>query len=239
MKPTRRSAGDPSRLNRVAFAPLIVALRSEYTRYSSLTRLVSRAPHWPRRSRGFHHRLFTASLRAARRCVSVEIHQVFLPHAPCQPGASPPPGELASALTRVSPPAGTEAVARTPDVPPRTDSPQPCRVGRPPARPARRASLGEQGLATFAGRPRTGGACVTTLPGSPPEVRARRSLVPAANARRTAFGVVGVRSRNPAPGGPVAVARFDLSPVARLPMPFDTTHGKRRIDGMCESLRHA
>ena len=43
------------------FAPLIVAFRSEYTRYSSLTRLVSRAPHRPRRSRGFHHRLFTAS----------------------------------------------------------------------------------------------------------------------------------------------------------------------------------
>ena len=35
-----------------------------------------------------------------RRLVSVEIHQVFLPHAPCQPGASP-----ASALTRVPPPA--------------------------------------------------------------------------------------------------------------------------------------
>ena len=56
-KPTRRSAGDPSRLNRVAFAPLIVALRSKYTGYSSLTRLVSRAPRRPRRSPGFHHRL--------------------------------------------------------------------------------------------------------------------------------------------------------------------------------------
>ena len=118
MKPTRPSspgggsAGDPSRLNRVAFAPLIVALRSEYTRYSSLTRLVSPAPHRPRRSPGFHHRLFTASLRAAHRCVSVEIHQGqfsrwgLLPHAPCQPGASPPPGDWpASALTRVPPPA--------------------------------------------------------------------------------------------------------------------------------------
>ena len=138
------------------YAPLIVAFRSEYTGYSSLTRLVSRAPrphreNWPasaltwvpppavhraaarrsslrfgrntpgippsralsagrlaptgrtgrpRRSRGFHHRLFTASLRAAHRCVSVGIHRVFLPHAPCQPGASP-----ASALTRVPPPA--------------------------------------------------------------------------------------------------------------------------------------
>ena len=82
------------------FAPLIVAFRSEYTRYSSLTRLVNRAPRRPRRSRGFHHRLFTAPLRGALRCVSVEIHSVFLPHAPCQPGASP-----LSALTRVPPPA--------------------------------------------------------------------------------------------------------------------------------------
>ena len=88
-------------------APLIVALRSEYTRYSSLTRLVSRAPRRPRRSPGFHHRLFTASLRAARRCVSVEIHPVFLPHAPCQPGASP-----ASALTRVPPPAVNRVASR-------------------------------------------------------------------------------------------------------------------------------
>ena len=63
--------------------------------------------------------------------------------------------------------AGTEAVARTPEVPPRTDSPQPCRYGRPPARPARRASLGEQGLATFAGRPRMGGACVHHASGQP------------------------------------------------------------------------
>ena len=36
------------------------------------------------------------------RCVSVEIHSVFLPHAPCQPGASP-----LSALTRVPPPAAS------------------------------------------------------------------------------------------------------------------------------------
>ena len=110
-KPTRRSTGDPSRPNpgdetHAAFgrrsipaeprrcAPLIVALRSEYTRYSFLTRLVSRAPRRPRRSPGFHHRLLTASLRAAHRCVSVEIHPGqfsrwgLLPHAPCQPGAS-------------------------------------------------------------------------------------------------------------------------------------------------------
>ena len=147
MKPTRRSAGDPSRLNRVAsrrsslrfgrntpgippsralsagrltglgahagsttgcsprrFAPLVVAFRSKYTRYSSLTRLVSRAPHRPRRSRGFHHRLFTAPLRVAHRCASVEIHPGqfsrwgLLPRAPCQPGASP-----LSALTPLCP----------------------------------------------------------------------------------------------------------------------------------------
>ena len=90
------------------FAPLILAFRSKYTRASSpgggssLTRLVSRASHRPRRSRGFHHRLFTAPLRGARRCASVEIHPVFLPRAPCQPGASP-----VSALTWVSPQAVT------------------------------------------------------------------------------------------------------------------------------------
>ena len=42
------------------YEALCVAFRSEYTRYSSLTRLVSRAPHRSRRSRGFHHRLLTA-----------------------------------------------------------------------------------------------------------------------------------------------------------------------------------
>ena len=51
------------------FAPLIVAFRSEYTRASSpgggssLTRLVSRAPHRPRRSRGFHHRLLKIGIK--------------------------------------------------------------------------------------------------------------------------------------------------------------------------------
>ena len=46
-------------------APLIVAFRSKYTRYSSLTRLVSRTPtgrtgpRRSRRSREFHHRLLT------------------------------------------------------------------------------------------------------------------------------------------------------------------------------------
>ena len=49
----------------------------------------------------------TASLRAAHRCVSVGIHPGqfsrcgFLPHAPCQPGASPPPGGLAGLGARV------------------------------------------------------------------------------------------------------------------------------------------
>ena len=47
------------------FAPLIVAFRSKYTRYSSLARLVSRAPHRPRRSPGFHHRLLTRIYRFA------------------------------------------------------------------------------------------------------------------------------------------------------------------------------
>jgi len=39
------------------FPALIVAFRPKYTRYSDLTRLVSRAPRPSRRSRGFHHRL--------------------------------------------------------------------------------------------------------------------------------------------------------------------------------------
>ena len=55
----------------------------------------------------------TAPLRAAHRCASVEIHSGqfsrwgLLPHAPCQPGASP-----TSALTRVPPPAVDRAAAR-------------------------------------------------------------------------------------------------------------------------------
>ena len=44
------------------FAPFCVAFRSKYTGYSSLTRLVSRAPHRSRRSRGFHHRLLGVHL---------------------------------------------------------------------------------------------------------------------------------------------------------------------------------
>ena len=118
------------------FAPLIVAFRSEYTRASSpgggssLTRLVSRAPPRPRRSRGFHHRLFTAPLRGALRCASVEIHPGqfsrwgLLPRAPCQPGphredwphrenwASP-----ISALTRVSPQAPSRRTRCAPSGP--------------------------------------------------------------------------------------------------------------------------
>ena len=122
VKPTRRSAGDPSRLNRVA-------ARRSSLRFGRNTRgippsraLVSRAPRRPRRSRGFHHRLFTTPLRAAHRCASVGIHAVFLPHAPCQPGASP-----TSALTWVPPPAVHRVAARrsslrfgrnTPGIPP-------------------------------------------------------------------------------------------------------------------------
>ena len=191
MKPTRRSAGDASRLNRVAsrrsslrfgrntpgpvlpvgappsralsagrfaglgahvgsitgcsprrFAPLIVAFRSEYTGASSpgggssLTRLVSRAPRRPRRSRGFHHRLFTASLRAAHRCVSVGIHRGqfsrwgLLPHAPCQPGASP-----ASALTWVPSPAVHRVASRRSSLRFGRNTPGPVLpVGAPPSR---------------------------------------------------------------------------------------------------------
>ena len=58
------------------FAPFCVAFRSKYTRYSSLTRLVSRALPAPRRSRGFHHRLLTACGQShaafERRCIPAE-----------------------------------------------------------------------------------------------------------------------------------------------------------------------
>ena len=76
------------------FAALCVAFRSKYTRYSSLTRLVSRAPLRSRRSPGFHHRLLTAcgETQAAqfsrwgleRRCIPAEPLRF-----------APPPGELA------------------------------------------------------------------------------------------------------------------------------------------------
>ena len=125
MKPTRRSAGDPSRLNRVASrrsslrfgrnTPGIPPSRALSAGRLAPTGRTGR----PRRSRGFHHRLFTASLRAAHRCVSVEIHPGqfsrwgLLPHAPCQPDphrenwASP-----ASARTRVPPQAVHRVAAR-------------------------------------------------------------------------------------------------------------------------------
>ncbi len=64
------------------FAPLIVAFRSKYTRYSSLTRLVSRAPrphreNWrARRSLGFRYRLPAPGGEThaafARRCIPAE-----------------------------------------------------------------------------------------------------------------------------------------------------------------------
>ena len=60
MKPTRRSAGDPSRL--------------------------------------------TASLRAAHRCVSVGIHPVFLPHAPCPAGRLAGLGAHVGSTTGCEPP---------------------------------------------------------------------------------------------------------------------------------------
>ena len=209
MKPARPSspgggsAGDPSRLNRVAARRSslrfgrntpgpVLPVGAPPSRALSAGRLAPTGRTGrPRRSHGFHHRL--------------------LP--------KPSPGLLTSPRGPIPrSPAGLGVPRRAPH-------------GAPPweSRGWRRSP---------AGRGREERA-FTTLPGSPPEVRARRSLVPAANARRTAFGVVGVRSRNPAPGGPVSVARFCLSPVARLQMPLDTTPGRRRMDGMRESLRHA
>ena len=120
MKPARPSspgggsAGDPSRLNRVAARRSslrfgrntpgpVLPVGAPPSRALSAGRLAPTGrTGQPRRSPGVHHRLFTASLRAAHRCVSVATHPGqfsrwgLLPHAPCQPGASPPPGELAS-----------------------------------------------------------------------------------------------------------------------------------------------
>ena len=60
------------------FAALCVAFRSKYTRYSSLTRLVSRAPRPSRRSRGFHHRLLTTCT------VGVPRLGLFMPGGVCR-----------------------------------------------------------------------------------------------------------------------------------------------------------
>ena len=100
VEPTRRSASDPSRPNRVAARRSSLrfgrnTLGIPPSRALSAGRLAGLGAHADSTT-GY----FTASLRAAHRCVSVEIHSVFLPHAPCQPGASP-----ASALTRIPPPA--------------------------------------------------------------------------------------------------------------------------------------
>ena len=191
------------------FASLIVALRSKYTRYSSLARLVSRAPHRSRRSHHFIHRLLTACgetqaaqfsrwglerrcipakqpvmkparpsspgggsagdpsrltapLRAAHRCVSVQIHQVFLPHAPCQPGASP-----ASALTRVPPPAVHRVASRRSSLRFGRNTPGPVLpVGAPPSRalsagppPGELAPPGELGLTALGAHPGSTTGC--------------------------------------------------------------------------------
>ena len=74
------------------FAAFCVAFRSKYTRYSSLTRLVSRAPHRSRRSPGFHHRLLTdlgqplSAAASARETVDAEF-----PHQPGNALSADPP----------------------------------------------------------------------------------------------------------------------------------------------------
>ena len=68
----------------------------------------SRGPVLPVGARPAMHPARTTPLRpptgrtGVLRCVSVEIHQVFLPHAPRRTGASPPPGELADLGAHVS-----------------------------------------------------------------------------------------------------------------------------------------
>ena len=69
-------------------------------------------------------------LRAAHRCVSVGIHPVFLPHAPCQPCASP-----VSALTWVPPPAVHRVASRRSSLRFGRNTPGPVLpVGAPPSR---------------------------------------------------------------------------------------------------------
>ena len=166
------SAGDPSRLNRVATRRVV---RSSLTRFgfgrntpgpvlpvgAPPSRALSAGrwgPRQPRRSPGFHHRLLTASLRAARRCVSVEIHPGqfsrwgLLPHAPCQPDphrenwASP-----ASALTRVPPQAVNRVAARRSSLRFGRNTPGPVLpVGAPPSRALSAGPPpGELGLASL------------------------------------------------------------------------------------------
>ena len=85
------------------FAAFCVAFRSKYTRYSSLTRLVSRAPHRPRRSRGFHHRLLTAcgQSHAAfdRRSIPAETRRSSLRFGRNTPGIPPSRALSAGRLT--------------------------------------------------------------------------------------------------------------------------------------------
>ena len=68
------------------FAALVVALRSKYPRYSSLARLVSRAPHRPRRSRHLAHRLLSPPrwrlLHALRRAAPRHYAAVLALKAP-------------------------------------------------------------------------------------------------------------------------------------------------------------
>ncbi len=76
-------------------------------------------------------------LRCVLRCVSVEIHPVFLPHAPCQPGASP-----ASALTRVSPQAVNSLWQNPRGVHPETTGERNPRGVRPAIHPGQTAGGG-------------------------------------------------------------------------------------------------
>ena len=76
------------------FAALCVAFRSKYTGYSSLTRLVSRAPHRSRRSPEFHHRLLTACGKThAAQFYRWGLDRRCIPAEPLR--FAPPPGELA------------------------------------------------------------------------------------------------------------------------------------------------
>ncbi len=166
-----------------------------------------------RRSAGDPSRL-TASLRAAHRCVSVGIHPVFLPHAPCQPSASP-----ASALTRVPPPAVHHSASLRSALRFGRNTPGPVLpVGAPPSRglsagppPGELAPPGELGLTGLGAHPGSTTGCwqpvswqpVTrvTRPGSPgggvssDSSRLSSRLAPTGRTGRPATGNIGPSRR--------------------------------------------
>ena len=143
---------------------LIVAFQSEYTRYSSLTRLVSRAPRPSRRSRGFHHRLLMGLLVIREGDWPCDVRGLERLACPLKPaellqkcsraGLANSPVGAAGLERRLQPaprPAGPRAVRCEPEW---TDAQlrDPGERGRPAAR-LRRAVPAEAGVPSGPGHP--------------------------------------------------------------------------------------